>query len=124
MIYLLYLYLFSVTKYHFCLFWGISIFAWVHKTCWNWSKEVWNENISCHINQQEMAQASAISGFQMSTRDPKLQSNLADAATPTVIAEELEECNIIIICVFVYIGIYHFRLVLDTGKKLITIYQK
>ena len=93
MIYLLYLYLFSVTKYHFCLFWGISIFAWVHKTCWNWSKEVWNENISCHINQQEMAQASAISGFQMSTRDPKLQSNLADAATPTVIAEELEECK-------------------------------
>ena len=36
-----------------------------------------------------MAQASAISGLQMSTRDPKLQSNLADAATPTVIAEEL-----------------------------------
>ena len=26
---------------------------------------LWNENISCHINKQEMSQPSAISGLQM-----------------------------------------------------------
>ena len=31
----------------------------------------WNENISCHINKQEMSQPSAISSFQMWMRAPK-----------------------------------------------------
>ena len=38
--------------------------------------QVWNENISCHINKQEMSQPSAISGFQMWIRAPQTASCL------------------------------------------------
>ena len=36
---------------------------------------LWNENISCHINKQEMSQPSAISGLQMWMQAPKAQSS-------------------------------------------------
>ena len=42
---------------------------------------LWNENISCHINQQEISQPSVISGLQMWMRAPK--TDPADAATAT-----------------------------------------
>ena len=53
---------------------------------------LWNENISCHINKQEMSQPSAISGLQMWMMAPKtvIQQMLPP---PTVIAEELQECK-------------------------------
>ena len=35
------------------------------------SMSFWNENISCHINKQEMSQPLAISGLQMWMRAPK-----------------------------------------------------
>ena len=40
---------------------------------------LWNENISCHINKQEMSQPSVISGHQMWMR--ALKTDPADAAT-------------------------------------------
>ena len=45
----------------------------------NLSKELC-ENISCHINKQEMSQSSVISGLQMWIRSPK--TDPADATTP------------------------------------------
>ena len=53
---------------------------------------VWNENISCYINEQEMSQPSVISVLQMQMRVPK---NVIQHMLPpiTVIAEELGECN-------------------------------
>ena len=55
------------------------------------SQLVWNENISCHINQQEMSQPSVISGLQMWMRAPKtvIQKMLP---TCTVSAEVRGEC--------------------------------
>ena len=49
---------------------------------------LWNENISCHINKQEMSQPSAISGLQMWMRAPQtvIQWML-------MIAEELGDCK-------------------------------
>ena len=51
---------------------------------------LWNENISCHINKQDMSQPSAISGLQMWMRAPQtvIQRMLPP---PMVTAEELEE---------------------------------
>ena len=42
--------------------------------------DFWNENISCHINKQEIARPSVISGLQMYTRTPK--TDPGDAGTP------------------------------------------
>ena len=53
-------------------------------------------NISCYIGGQEMSQPSVILAFQMWVRAPKRERNAwdpADAITPTVIAEELGECQ-------------------------------
>ena len=53
-------------------------------------------NISCYIGGQEMSQPSVILALQMWVRAPKREHNawdLADAITPTVIAEELVECK-------------------------------
>ena len=38
---------------------------------YNHGEGLWNENISCHINKQEMSQPSAISGLQMWMRAPQ-----------------------------------------------------
>ena len=46
--------------------------------------DLWNENISFHINKQEIAWPSAISGLQMYTRAPK--TDPGDAGTLKVIA--------------------------------------
>ena len=51
---------------------------------------MWNENIFCHINKQEMWQPSAISGLQMWMRAPQTEIQLPP---PTVLAEEMEECK-------------------------------
>ena len=53
---------------------------------------MWNENISCQINEQEMSQPSVISVLQMQMRAPE---NVIQQMLPptTVIAEELGECN-------------------------------
>ena len=53
---------------------------------------LWNENISCHTNKQEMSQPSVISGLQMWMRAPQtaIQRMLPPA---TVIAEELGQCK-------------------------------
>ena len=52
-----------------------------------------NENISCHINKQEMSQPLATSGLQMLSEDSQ-NCDPGDAATPCmVIAEELGECK-------------------------------
>ena len=42
------------------------------------SNILWNENISCHINKQEMKQPSAISGLQRWMRAPKTNCDLCD----------------------------------------------
>ena len=47
--------------------------------------KVRTENISCHINKQEMSQPSGISGLQMWMRAPQTEIQLP---LPTVIAEE------------------------------------
>ena len=53
---------------------------------------LWNENISCHINKQEMSQPSVISGLQMGMRAPKTE--IQRILPPLmVIAEELGECK-------------------------------
>ena len=43
--------------------------------------DLWNENIACHINKQEIAWLSVISGLQMYTRAPQ-NCDPADAGTP------------------------------------------
>ena len=50
--------------------------------------QLWNENICCYINKQEMSQSSAIAGLQMWMRAPDtpIQWTLP---SPTVIAKEL-----------------------------------
>ena len=53
---------------------------------------MWNENISCYINQQEMSQPSEISVLQMRMRASKT-ANQGVLPPPTVIAEELGECK-------------------------------
>ena len=53
---------------------------------------MWNENISCHINQQEMSQPSAISGLQMWMGAP--QTSIQRMLPPLIVtAEELGECK-------------------------------
>ena len=44
------------------------VWLWTHKSIHNLEVEsyaLWNENISCHINKQEMSQLSGVSGLQM-----------------------------------------------------------
>ena len=53
---------------------------------------LWNENISCHINKQDLSPPSAISGLQMWTRAPQTENQQMPPA-PTVTAEELGECK-------------------------------
>ena len=48
---------------------------------------MWNENISCPINKQEMSQPSAISGIQVWMRTPQTATQ---GRLPRVIAEEME----------------------------------
>ena len=43
--------------------------------------QLWNENISCHINKHGMSQPSAISGLQM-WNDSSQNFDPEDAATP------------------------------------------
>ena len=51
---------------------------------------MWNENISCHINEEKILQPSVISGLQMEMRVPK--SVIQQTLPPSmVIAEEVEE---------------------------------
>ena len=75
--------------------------ALILSSVWKWCfhsfiplniKTLWNKNISCHINQQEMSQPPAISGLQMWRRAPitAIQQILPP---PRVIAEELGECK-------------------------------
>ena len=54
---------------------------------------LWNENISCHINQQEISQPSVISGLQMWIRAPQTAVQGVLPPPPTEIAEELGECK-------------------------------
>ena len=53
---------------------------------------LWNENISCHINQQEMSQPSVISGLQKWKKAPQTEIQQM-LPSPTMIAEELGECK-------------------------------
>ena len=54
--------------------------------------KLWNENISCHINKQEMPQPSAISSLQMWMRAPKTEIQWM-LPPHKVFAEELGECK-------------------------------
>ena len=51
---------------------------------------MWNENISCHSNQQEMSQPSGISSLQMWMRAP--QTTIQGMLPPLIVtAEQLGE---------------------------------
>ena len=54
--------------------------------------KLWNENISCLINKQEMPQPSAISSLQMWMRAPKTEIQWM-LPPHKVFAEELGECK-------------------------------
>ena len=56
------------------------------------SISLWNENISCHINQQEMLWPSAISGLQIRMRAPKTKIQRM-LPPPMLITEESGECK-------------------------------
>ena len=53
-------------------------------------EELWNENISCHINKQELSRQSAIFGLQMWMMAPKTAIQWM-LPPPVLIAEELGE---------------------------------
>ena len=59
---------------------------------------MWNENISCHINQQKMSQPSEISGLQMwmwapQTAIPQVLPIPTPITTTMAIAEKLGACK-------------------------------
>ena len=51
--------------------------------------DMWNENIFCHIDGQELSQPSAISGLQRWMKASKMKHNACDPADVTTFHEEL-----------------------------------
>ena len=66
----------SVSSHHVYMYVSDTYTINLHIQKYKWIaawKAVWNENIPCHVNQEELSQPSAFSGFQTWMRAPKTE---------------------------------------------------